>query len=76
MWRSIILFHNVFIVFFTVKIVYICVFMTCSTCCCLCETLVDPWYMCVCVCKTFDLSRYSKQTVQRTGQSKFARKFL
>jgi len=31
-----------FIVFSTVKIVY-CVFMTCSTSYCLCNTLMDPW---------------------------------
>ena len=31
-----------FIVFCAVKIVYICVFMTCSTYFCLCVSLVDP----------------------------------
>ena len=38
----------------TAKIVYICVFMTCSISYCLCENLVDLWnvcmYVCVCVC--------------------------
>ena len=42
-----------FVVFYIVKIVYICVFMTCSTLYCLCEKLVDLWNaynVCVCVC--------------------------
>jgi hypothetical protein len=43
-----------FVVFYTANIVYICVFMTCSTYCCVCETLMDPFicmciYICVCV---------------------------
>jgi len=25
---------------------YTCVFMTCSTFCCLCDTLMDPWNVC------------------------------
>jgi len=33
---------------------YICVFMTCSTSCCLYDTLMDPWnaymFVCTCVC--------------------------
>jgi len=36
-----------FIVYYPVKIEYICVFMTCSTSYCLCDTLVDPWYVCI-----------------------------
>jgi hypothetical protein len=52
-----------FVVFYTVKIVYICVFMTCSTSCHLCDTHMDPrnvracvyvcgciMYVCMCVC--------------------------
>ena len=35
-----------FTVFDTVNL-YICVFMTCSTSCCLCDTLMDPWNVCV-----------------------------
>jgi len=38
------------LVFYTVKIVYIYVFMTCSTPCCLCDTLMDPWNICMYVC--------------------------
>jgi hypothetical protein len=40
-----------FVVLYTVHR-YICVFMTCSTSCCLNDTLMDPWnvYVCVCVC--------------------------
>jgi len=38
-----------FLVFYTVKIVYICVCMTCSTSYCLYNTLMDPWYVCICV---------------------------
>ena len=37
-------------VFYTVKIVYICVFVTCSTSYCLCDTRKDPWKVCMCVC--------------------------
>ena len=32
-----------FVVFYTVKIVYICVFMTCSTSCSSCEKCMDAW---------------------------------
>jgi hypothetical protein len=32
-----------FVVFYTAKIVYICVFITCSTPYCLCDTLMNPW---------------------------------
>jgi len=42
------------IVFCTVKVEYICVFMTCSTSYCLFATLMDPWNMCVCVFCTHD----------------------
>lgn len=39
------------IAYFTVKSVYICIFMTRSTSYCLCDALVDPWnvgmYMCM-----------------------------
>jgi len=39
-----------FVVFYTVNL-YICVFMTSSTSCCLFDTLMDPWnvYMHVCI---------------------------
>jgi hypothetical protein len=36
-----------FLVFHTVKIVYICVFVNCSASCCLCNTLMDPWNVCM-----------------------------
>ena len=36
-----VLFCKIFVVFYTVKNVYICVFMSCSTSCCPCEKLVD-----------------------------------
>jgi hypothetical protein len=39
-----------FVVFYIVKIVYICVFMTCSTSCYLCDTHMDPWNVRACVC--------------------------
>ena len=47
-----------FLVFCTVKVVYILEFTNCSTSYCLCDTLMDPWYVsmhaharvCVCVC--------------------------
>jgi uncharacterized membrane protein len=32
-----------FLVFYTVKIVYICVLMTCSTTYYFCDTIMDPW---------------------------------
>ena len=38
-----------FVVFYIVNL-YICVFMTCSTSCCLYDTLMDPWNISVCVC--------------------------
>ena len=34
-------------VLYAVKIVYICVFMTCSTSCCHCDTIIAPWNVCV-----------------------------
>ena len=54
-WRwSTTLFCKIFIAFDIVKIVYICVFMTCSKSCCHCYTLTDPLNICmyisVCVC--------------------------
>jgi len=39
------------IVIYTVKIVYICVFMTCSISYCLCDTLLDPWNACMKSCE-------------------------
>jgi len=39
------------VVIYTVKIVYICVFMTCSISCCLFDTLMDPWNVCMLSCK-------------------------
>jgi len=39
-----------FVVFYTVTIVYICVIVTCFTSYCLCDTLMDSWNVCVCVC--------------------------
>jgi len=51
-----------FKVFYTVKIVYICVFMTSSTSYCLCDTFTDPWNLCIyalCVmCITWHSSHY------------------
>ena len=38
-----------FVVFDIVNL-YICVFMTCSTSCCLYDTLMNPWNISVCVC--------------------------
>jgi hypothetical protein len=38
-----------FVVFYIVKVVYICVFMTCSTLCCLCDKIMDPWKICMCI---------------------------
>ena len=38
-----------FIVFYTVKIVYICVFMACSASYWLCDIVMDPHNVCVCV---------------------------
>jgi len=32
------------------KIVYICVFTTCSSSYCLVDTLIDPWNVCICMC--------------------------
>jgi len=41
-----------FIVFYTVKFVYICVYMTCSTSCCLYDTLMDvSLYVLFTLCK-------------------------
>ena len=34
-----------FVVFYTANL-YICVFMTCYTNCCLHDTLMDPWNVC------------------------------
>jgi hypothetical protein len=34
------------VVFYIEKIVYICVFMTCSISC-LCDKLLDPWNVCM-----------------------------
>jgi hypothetical protein len=42
---GVIFFYNMFIVFYTVKIVYNCVFMTCSTSC-LSVILTDQWNLC------------------------------
>jgi hypothetical protein len=42
-----ILFCKMFIVFYTVKIVYICVFMTLFTSYCLCDMLMDPQNVCI-----------------------------
>jgi hypothetical protein len=36
-----------FVVFYAVEIVYICIFMTCFTSYCLCGTLLDPWNVCI-----------------------------
>jgi len=35
-----------FVLFYTVNL-YICVFMTCSTLCCLYDTLKDSWNVCM-----------------------------
>ena len=37
-------------VFYTVYIVHICVFTTCPTSCSLCNTLINPWNVCIYVC--------------------------
>jgi len=42
-------FCKMFVVFYIVNL-YICVFMICSTSCCLIDTLMDPWNISVCVC--------------------------
>ena len=39
-----------FIALYTLKIVYICVVMMCSTCYCLCHPTGSMEYVCVCVC--------------------------
>jgi hypothetical protein len=44
-------FYNVF---YTVKIVYDCVLMTCSTFYCVCDTLMDQWNVCIYVCTSRD----------------------
>ena len=36
-----------FVVFYAVEIVYICILMTCFTSYCLCGTLLDPWTVCI-----------------------------
>jgi len=38
-----------FVVFYIVNL-YICVFMSCSTACCIFDTVFDPWYVCIYVC--------------------------
>jgi len=38
-----------FLVFYTVEIVYICVFTTCSTSYCPCDMLIDLCNLCVCM---------------------------
>jgi len=40
-----------FLVFYPVKVVCICVFMTCSKPCCLCDPRMVSWNVCVYVCK-------------------------
>jgi hypothetical protein len=40
---------KMFVVFYTVNL-HICVFMACSTSCCIYDTLIDPSNVCVCVC--------------------------
>ena len=58
-WRwFIVLFCKMFVVFCTLKFVYIYVFMICSKSYCLCDKFTDPWnvciyiyiYICVCMC--------------------------
>jgi hypothetical protein len=48
-----------FIAFYTVKLVYICVLITCFTMYCLCDTHINPWNMCVCVCVHTCLCAYA-----------------
>jgi len=43
-------FFLMFVVLYVVKIVYICVFRTCSTSCCLCDSFLDPWIVLICMC--------------------------
>jgi hypothetical protein len=52
------MFYKLFVVFYTVKIMYICVFMICYTSFCLCDTLMDPWNECVCVCMCMYVCMY------------------
>jgi len=60
-----------FIVFDTVKIVYICVFMTCSTYC-LCDTLSDLWNVCIYVlCIIYFLSVHIFQSGRNILMSEF-----
>jgi len=47
-----------FMVFHTVKIVYICVFRTCSTSYCLCYTLTDPWTVWICLCMYVNVTAF------------------
>jgi hypothetical protein len=44
-------FSKMFLVFYAVNL-YICVFMSCQTACCLYDTLIDQWnvYVYVCMC--------------------------
>jgi hypothetical protein len=44
---SIILFCKMFVVFYIVEIVNVCVFISCSTSYCLCDKFMDPW---ICIC--------------------------
>jgi len=41
------LFYGIFVVFYPVKFVYICVNMTCSTSCCFCDTRIQGIYVCI-----------------------------
>jgi len=42
----IILLCKISIIFYTVKMVYTCILMNCSTSCFLCDTLFDQWNVC------------------------------
>jgi hypothetical protein len=53
------LFCKMFIVFYTVKIVYICVFMIYSTSYCLCDTRIHGMY----VCTSQNMANYIVTTV-------------
>jgi hypothetical protein len=47
-WRwFIIFFCKILLVFYALKIVHTCVFKTCSTYYCLCDTLTNPWNVCM-----------------------------
>ena len=65
--RSIILFCKMFVVFYTVKIVYMCVIMTCFTSYCLCDALMASWNTCVRVCTHMHTYTIRTSSTLRSG---------